>query len=127
MKVDVLLVDTMGELSSLYAFAHVAFVGGSLVRRGGHNPIEPLFFGKPVLFGPNMQNFSAIADSLKNRGVAKEVKDYQQFKDVVLILLKDLRRRERIKEEAQKIVDENKGAAERMIKIVLKALKEQRD
>jgi 3-deoxy-D-manno-octulosonic-acid transferase len=127
MKVDVLLVDTMGELSSLYALAHVAFIGGSLVKKGGHNPIEPLFFGKPILFGPNMQNFLAIADSLKRRKVAEQVEDCRQFKDTVLILLNDLRRRERIKEEAQKVVDENKGAAERMIKIVLKALKEQRE
>ncbi|MBW2655606.1 MAG: 3-deoxy-D-manno-octulosonic acid transferase, partial [Deltaproteobacteria bacterium] len=54
---DVVLVDKMGALSRLYALCDVAFIGGSMVGQGGHNPLEPAAFSKPVLFGPDMSDF----------------------------------------------------------------------
>jgi 3-deoxy-D-manno-octulosonic-acid transferase len=57
----VLLLDTLGELSGLFPLAHAVFMGGTLVRRGGHNVLEPAFFGKPVIAGPYMENFAEIA------------------------------------------------------------------
>jgi 3-deoxy-D-manno-octulosonic-acid transferase len=65
---DVLLVDTVGELSSLYSLAKVAFVGGSLVPHGGQNPLEPARFGVPVLMGPHMENFRSMVEAARATG-----------------------------------------------------------
>ena len=61
----VLLLDTIGELGGLFGFADVVFMGGTLARRGGHNILEPALFGKPVITGPHMENFQAIADDFR--------------------------------------------------------------
>ena len=65
---EVILLDSLGELPHVYGLATVAFVGGSLVPKGGHNPIEPAAWGKPVLFGPHMENFEPIARELQGTG-----------------------------------------------------------
>jgi 3-deoxy-D-manno-octulosonic-acid transferase len=70
---DILVIDTIGELIHFYAASDIGFVGGSLVKRGGHNPIEPATFGIPVIFGPNMQDFSEIAAALLIAEGATEV------------------------------------------------------
>jgi 3-deoxy-D-manno-octulosonic-acid transferase len=70
---NVLILNTLGELASCYRFAHLAFVGGSLVARGGHNPIEPAACSVPVLFGPHMEDFSEIAHDLVACGGAQSV------------------------------------------------------
>jgi len=79
---DIILVDTMGVLAKLYAICDAAFIGGSLVKSGGHNPLEPAVFSKPVCFGPDMSDFLEIADLLiagnGSRQVAS-VKDLEQF------------------------------------------------
>ena len=68
-RVDVVVLDTMGELAQLYQVATAVFVGGSLVDAGGHNILEPAVFGKPIVFGPHMQNFAEIAQTfVDNRG-----------------------------------------------------------
>ncbi len=70
---NVLILNTLGELASCYNLAHLAFVGGSLVARGGHNPIEPAAYSVPVLFGPHMEDFSEIAHDLVACGGAQSV------------------------------------------------------
>ena len=62
-RADVVVLDTIGELAQLYQLATAVFVGGSLVDHGGHNILEPAIFGKPIVFGPHMQNFKEIADA----------------------------------------------------------------
>ena len=63
------MLDTIGELAQVYQVATVVFVGGSLVDTGGHNILEPAVFGKPIVFGPHMQNFEEIAETfVENRG-----------------------------------------------------------
>ena len=62
-RADVVVLDTIGELAQVYQLATVVFVGGSLVDHGGHNILEPAVFGKPIVFGPHMQNFKEIADA----------------------------------------------------------------
>ena len=69
----VLLLDTIGELSGLFAVADVVFMGGTLARRGGHNILEPAFFAKPVIAGPHMENFQAIADEFRAAGAYVEI------------------------------------------------------
>ncbi len=72
---DLLLIDTIGELIDFYALADIAFVGGSLVPCGGHNPLEPAALGVPVLFGRFMEDFSEIAAELVAAGGATQVAD----------------------------------------------------
>lgn len=84
---DVFILDTIGELVEFYALADIAFVGGSLVQKGGHNPIEPAAMGIPVLFGPDMTDFSEIADSLINEGGALRICDPQEMTEILLRLL----------------------------------------
>jgi len=73
---NVLLLDTIGELSRIYRFGTVAFVGGSLVRSGGHNPIEPAAAGIPVCFGPHMSNFREIAATFLHNDAAMSRRIY---------------------------------------------------
>ena len=61
---EVVLLDTIGELASVYSLAAVAFVGGSLIPAGGHNPLEPAQFGVPIAMGPHYANFRAITEEL---------------------------------------------------------------
>ena len=64
----VLLLDSMGELGALFEHATVVFMGGTLASRGGHNILEPAYFGKPVIAGPHMENFAAIAEEFTSSG-----------------------------------------------------------
>jgi 3-deoxy-D-manno-octulosonic-acid transferase len=70
---EVVVLDTVGELAALYQLADVAFVGGSLVATGGHNPIEPAHFGVPVITGPHVKNFAAVYRSFVAAGAARLV------------------------------------------------------
>jgi 3-deoxy-D-manno-octulosonic-acid transferase len=72
-QANVLLLDTMGELSGLFAVADLVFMGGTLAQRGGHNVLEPALFGKPVVVGPHMENFQAIADDFRAAGAWVEI------------------------------------------------------
>jgi 3-deoxy-D-manno-octulosonic-acid transferase len=76
---DVVVVDEMGMLRDLYAIADIAYVGGSLVPCSGHNPLEPAACGKPVLFGPDMRDFSSISRSLETAGGAIRIQDAGSF------------------------------------------------
>jgi 3-deoxy-D-manno-octulosonic-acid transferase len=62
---QIVLLDTIGELASVYSLAAVAFIGGSLIPAGGHNPLEPAQFGVPIVMGPHYTNFRAITDDLR--------------------------------------------------------------
>lgn len=85
----VLLLDTIGELSSLFAYADVVFMGGTLARRGGHNILEPAFFGKPVIVGPHMENFQAIADQFRAHRACVEIGSAAELAGAVEQVLAD--------------------------------------
>lgn len=88
-KPDVVVVDTLGRLLELYSVCDLAFIGGSLVPLGGHNPLEPAFFGKPVLFGPHMNDFREIASNLLKSGGGFEVSSSGDIKKMLLDFLSD--------------------------------------
>ena len=90
---DVVVLDTIGELAQLYQIATVVFVGGSLVDAGGHNILEPAVFGKPIVFGPHMQNFAEIARTFLDNGAAIQVRAGRELEPVLLDLLGDPVRR----------------------------------
>jgi 3-deoxy-D-manno-octulosonic-acid transferase len=107
---DILLLDTLGELTDFFAVADIAFVGGSLIDAGGHNVLEPACYHKPVLFGPNMSNFQNVAEQMKQNGAAIEVGDANDLAQALVSLLADTDRRRRMGEAASQIVAANSQA-----------------
>lgn len=112
---EVYLGDTMGELMTLYAAADVAFVGGSLVPTGGHNPIEPAALGLPVLCGPHVFNFAEITGLLCAAGGAQRVADAGELAREVALLLEDPARARAMGTAARSEVQRHRGALERML------------
>jgi len=109
----VILLDTMGELMSLYSIGTLVFVGGSLVPVGGHNPLEPLFFKKCVFFGPYMFHFSEISRRMIEAGGAIQVKDREDLTFTMIRLLRDERARREIGEKGYQFLQKHQGATER--------------
>jgi 3-deoxy-D-manno-octulosonic-acid transferase len=118
----VLLVDTMGELTALYASADVAFVGGSLTAVGGHNLLEPAALGLPVLTGPSHENSKEIALLLLRRGAALQVANAQDLAALLQGLLDDHAERRRIGVIGKDIVESNRGSVERLLALIEPAL-----
>jgi len=116
-----LLVNTTGELRAWYELATVVFVGKSLspVASGGQNPVEPVFAGKPVLFGPHMENFRAVVSRLTGGGAAIEVPDEAALEAAVAGLLREPAKREEMARRARKIVSAHEGATGRTARLVL--------
>lgn len=110
----VILLDTMGELMSLYRLGTVVFIGGSLVPVGGHNPIEPLFFKKCVLFGPHMFNFLEISQSLLEAGGAIQVEREEDLFFQLKRLLSDEGARTEVGERGYQFIQKHRGTTERM-------------
>ena len=88
-RADVVVLDTIGELAQVYQAATVVFVGGSLVPIGGHNILEPAVYGKPIVFGPHMQNFAEIADAFLSGRAAIQVTSGRELEDTLIRLLSD--------------------------------------
>ncbi len=121
-RADIVVVDTIGELAALYQLATVVFVGGSLVPTGGHNVLEPAVFGKPIVFGPHMDNFREIADGFVAAGAAVRLEDEGQFEDVLVDLLGDPVRRARLGAAARALVEANRGAKDKTMTVIEKLL-----
>jgi len=112
---EVLLLDSLGELASAYSFATVAFVGGSLVAKGGHNVLEAAGWGKPVAVGPHMENFQEIADQFRHEQALVQVQDEDELESALAELLADEARRRELGERARALVDRNRGALQRTV------------
>ena len=120
--VTVILLDTIGELASLYRLADGAFVGGSLVPSGGHNILEPAAFGKIPVFGPSMENFSEIASRFVAAGAAIQVESPEDAGVAWIELLRDPQRRQQMEARAKNLVDSSRGATERALAQISKFL-----
>jgi len=107
---DVVILDTIGELAQVFQVATVAFVGGSLVDAGGHNILEPAVFGKPIVFGPHMDNFAEIARTFLDNGAAVQVRSGRELESTLLELLGDPVRRASLGAAARALVEANRGA-----------------
>ncbi len=121
-SVQVFVGDTMGELTLFIAAADVAFVGGSLVPVGGHNILEPAAMGVPIVFGPNMFNFSTIGSMMLEKDAAVQVADEQQLSSILQGWFGDAAERARVGENGRSVVAENRGAMERLYRLILKAI-----
>ena len=113
--VEVLLLDTIGELAGVFELADVAFVGGSLVRTGGHNLLEPAFWAKPVLFGPHMENFRDMAQQFLSAGAAFQVNDADALATGVIELFGNSELRTTVGQRAHQVVQNGSGATERIM------------
>jgi 3-deoxy-D-manno-octulosonic-acid transferase len=117
-RADVVVLDTLGELASLYQVATAVFVGGSLVDHGGHNILEPAMFGKPILFGPHMRNFQEIADAFVSNGAALQVESARELEDALIALVTDPVRRARLGAAARALVEANRGAKDKTLSAI---------
>ena len=115
---EVFLGDTMGELTLFIAAADVAFVGGSLVPVGGHNILEPAALGVPILFGPHMFNFALISQMMLDAGAAAVVGDEQMLAATVTGWLGDASERARMGENGRLLVEDNRGALDRLLVLI---------
>jgi len=121
---EMILLDTMGELMGIYSLGTLVFVGGSLVPIGGHNPLEPLFFRKGVLFGPYMFNFLEISSRLIEAGGAIQVSNKEELFSQLKRLLSDEGARKELGEKGYQFLQKHQGATERMLEEIRPFLKE---
>lgn len=121
-QADVLLLDSFGELARIYRYATAAFVGGTLVPAGGHNPIEPAAHGVPVCFGPSMTNFREIAQVFLQERAAEEVRDAAAVMAFAARMFADDRERASWSERARRCVLQNRGASERTARRIVELL-----
>lgn len=110
--VDVLVLDTMGELAGVYALADVVFVGGSLAPVGGHDILQPVFHGRPTLFGLHMHNQQDLAQLALAEGAAVQVRDAEELAAQVVRFCTDVAAREAIKSAGLALLRKNSGAAQ---------------
>jgi 3-deoxy-D-manno-octulosonic-acid transferase len=122
--VTVLLLDSIGELASLYRLADGAFVGGSLVPAGGHNILEPAAFGKIPVFGPSMENFAEIASRFLSAGAAVQVESPEDAGVAWIEFFGDPERMKKMGDAAKRLVEDSRGATDRAIAEIARHLNE---
>jgi 3-deoxy-D-manno-octulosonic-acid transferase len=118
----ILLLDVIGHLNEAYSVATIVFIGGSLVEHGGQNPIEPAYFGRPVMFGRYMFNFKYIAGVLLKNKAAMQVFSMEDMYEKSKLLLSDPGTRNLLARRARDVIDSNKGATDRNIKCMQRVI-----
>jgi len=113
-----LVLDTMGELASLYAYADLAIIGGGFDRLGGQNIIQPMAAGVPVICGPNMKNFREPYDQGVATGAVRTASTSEELRHEILNILNDENLRQRMAEAGRLLVNQNTGASARYAKAI---------
>jgi 3-deoxy-D-manno-octulosonic-acid transferase len=119
---ECLLVNSTGELKYFYEQATVVFVGKSLTAQGGQNPIEPAALGKPVVLGPNMQNFASVTRAFLGSQAVVQVQNASELESALADLLGNADRRAELGERARQVVQQNLGATERTVKFIMEGI-----
>jgi 3-deoxy-D-manno-octulosonic-acid transferase len=119
---EVLLLDSVGELTAVYGRGSLAFVGGSLIPRGGHNVLEPLFEGCPVVFGPHMESAREAAELVCSLGAGEQVDDAASFVQVAVNALEEAPRSRARGEQGRKDLAAHQGSAARSAALVIRQL-----
>jgi 3-deoxy-D-manno-octulosonic-acid transferase len=112
---DVLVLDSIGELGAIYSLANAAFVGGSLVPSGGHNILEPAWFGRPPVFGASMENFADMAEQFLSANAGVQVSNGPQLGKVWVQLIENDALRDRMGAAARELSSRNTGATARTL------------
>ena len=116
--IDVLILDTLGELGKMFKFSDISFIGGSFNKTGGHNPLESLVFGVPVISGPSIHNFKDIYSIIKNSNSGFVVKDRDEFYSVADKLLYNNIFYDKIKSNCVKVFNEQQGAMDFVLNVL---------
>jgi 3-deoxy-D-manno-octulosonic-acid transferase len=116
---DVFLIDTIGELARAYRLARVAFIGGSLVPTGGHNPLEPAVWGVPVLSGPHVFNFDEVYDEITEAGGARLVADSAELRAAAAAWLDEPDFAAAAGSAGREVVERNRGATARTVSALI--------
>ncbi len=119
----VFILDTVGELLYLYGIADVCFVGGSLSGDGGHNILEPIYFLKPTVFGPSMENFTDIEEKVLKMKAGIKIKDPAELKRILQELLQDECLRAELRSRCLAVFEAGKNVLEHNIQLVLRSLR----
>ncbi|MDA0149380.1 lipid IV(A) 3-deoxy-D-manno-octulosonic acid transferase [Vibrio sp. LaRot3] len=117
-ETQVLLGDTMGEMMSMFGVSNAAFIGGSLIERGGHNPLEPAAFGLPLTMGPHVFNFASVCDMLSDNQALATVENSQQLTEQILTWFNDPTLAQQDGEKALNVLKLNQGALKRHLDII---------
>jgi len=115
---DCIVLDTTGELHRWYAIATIVFMGKSLTAHGGPNRVEPIIAGKPVLFGPHMENFATLAKALVLKKGAIQVADMDSLELTISELLRDSEACQRLVQRAREVLGEHQGATARTAALI---------
>lgn len=121
---SVFLVDTMGELMLFYGLSDIAFIGGSLIERGGHNPLEAALHHLPIMMGKHAFNFEQICQLLANHDGLSWVKDREQIMNFIELCLNNPQEAERLGNNAYQILNANQGALNRLFELLTPYLSE---
>jgi 3-deoxy-D-manno-octulosonic-acid transferase len=121
-SVEIVLLDTIGDLAAVYAVADVAFVGGSLVPRGGHNPLEAGRFGVPVVMGPSYENFRDVVERMRAADGILIVENREEFEAALIDLLKNREKAAAIGERGRGVFDAQAGATARTVQALMALL-----
>jgi 3-deoxy-D-manno-octulosonic-acid transferase len=113
-----LLLDSIGELAALFRYASVVFMGGSLVKTGGHNILEPARYGKPIVFGPHMENFRDMARLFVDAGAAVQIGQASQLAPAVSELLSNPEKSLQLGHNALAVIQQNTGATDRVLQVL---------
>jgi 3-deoxy-D-manno-octulosonic-acid transferase len=119
---QVFLIDTIGELARAYRLADIAFIGGSLVPTGGHNPLEPAVWGVPVLSGPHVHNFKEVYDEMIDAGGARLVADSSELRVAAAAWLDEPQFATAAGESGREVVERNRGATARTVSALLELM-----
>ncbi|HEX4319520.1 MAG TPA: 3-deoxy-D-manno-octulosonic acid transferase [Acidobacteriaceae bacterium] len=111
---EIVLLDSIGELASIYSLAAVAFIGGSLVAEGGHNPLEPAQFGVPVVMGEHYANFRSIVEAMRSQE-AIAIASSDRFAEAVASLLRDPEAAAQMGERGRQVFEQQAGATQRTV------------
>lgn len=120
---DVIILDTMGELAAIYGVGDIAFVGGSLIRKGGHNILQPIAHGLPTLYGPYMYKARDLARMASEAGIGFQVADSAELARVAGNLLSDRAKLEDARTKAVALIERNKGASRRCAEAIARLLR----
>jgi 3-deoxy-D-manno-octulosonic-acid transferase len=121
---EIVLLDTIGDLAAVYELACVAFVGGSLVRKGGHNPLEPAQFGVPVVMGPSFENFRDVVGRMQDADGIRIVKEQEELPTVLVDLLTNPEMAAAIGKRGRAVFEAQAGATARTVEALLELLEE---
>ena len=121
--IRIMILDTIGHLNEAYSVATIIFIGGSLVKHGGQNPLEPAVLGKAILFGPHMFNFKYITEVLLKEGAAVQIAGKEGLGKNLKILLNDPSKRSLLGDNAKAVIAQNHGATKKNLEKISEALK----